>query len=50
MNVTIRMITTYTNIPIRPEFIIGDVEKHVTNHMSPPHPYLLMARQDNTNN
>jgi len=32
MNVTIRMITTYTNIPIDPELIIGDVEKHVTGH------------------
>ena len=50
MSSTIRMITTYTSIPIRPEFIIGDVEKHVTNHMSPPHLHLLMARQDNTNN
>ena len=26
------MITTYTNIPIDPELIIGDVEKHVTGH------------------
>ena len=26
------------------------LEKHVTNHMSPPHLHLLMARQDNTNN
>ena len=26
------------------------LEKHVTSHMSPPYPHLLMARQDNTNN